>query len=254
MRITTVGSGTGAPSPTRVCAAHVVEAGDARILLDCGSGAVFRMANIGIDWMALTHVALTHFHADHISDLPTLLYAWRYGALPPRSAPLQIIGPAGTADLMARLDAAFGGGMLQLGYEVTILELESSIPLELAPGVTLNHMSVPHTAESVAYSIVAGARRLVYTGDTPMHPPLAEWAAGCDLLLMECSLPRELAVPTHLTPEECGMMAALARPRALALTHFYPPLEHVDVAALVRVNYEGPIHLVHDGWTTELED
>ena len=42
------------------------------MLVDCGAGAVFRMAQLGIDWRTITHLALTHFHADHTGQLGAL--------------------------------------------------------------------------------------------------------------------------------------------------------------------------------------
>jgi ribonuclease BN (tRNA processing enzyme) len=92
----------------------------------------------------------------------------------------------------------------------------------------------------------------VYTGDTAPDPTLGAWAAGCDLLLAECSLPAALAVPSHLTPEQVGDLAAAAHPGRLVLTHFYPPVERVDVAALVATRWPGPLVLAHDGWSTSL--
>ena len=251
MRVTTIGSGTGSPSATRVSSAHLVTAGNARILFDCGSGAVHRMAACGIDWMSITHLAITHFHPDHVSDIPTLFYAWRYGTLPFRTEPVTLIGPPGFRDFFARFDTVFGKSLLKLDFAVELHELEPESALELASGVVLESRRVPHSVESVAYSISAGGRRIVYTGDTAFDAALAEWAARCDLLLMECSLPEELAVPTHMTPQQCAEFAAIARPEALALTHFYPPVDRMDVAAIIAARYDGPVYLTYDGWTIE---
>ena len=63
----------------------------------------------------------------------------------------------------------------------------------------------------------------------------------------EASQEAEMAVPIHLTPEECGRLAALARPAVLALTHLYPPVEEVDVAGVVAMKYSGPVIIAHDG-------
>jgi hypothetical protein len=38
------------------------------------------------------------------------------------------------------------------------------------------------------------------------------------------------------------------------LTHFYPPVERVDVPAIVGARYDGPLVLAHDGWTTTIDD
>ena len=254
MRLTTIGTGTAAPSPSRVCSAHLVEAGEVRLLLDCGSGAVHRMAQLGIDWMGITHLALTHFHADHTTDLATLFFAWRYGAIPWRQSAITVFGPPGTIDAIARIDAAFGGSFGTLGYAIDIREMAPGDPVPLEGGVQIVAHRVPHTAESVAYSIQAGSSRIIYTGDTGRDPALATWAAGCDLLLTECSLPDSMKMATHLTPEDCGELAALANPGTLVLTHFYPPVEAVDIRAIVARRYAGPVVLASDGWSTVIED
>ena len=252
MRLTTVGTGTAAPVADRVQAGHLVECGGARVLLDCGSGVSFRLASLGIDWATISHVALTHFHADHVLDVPTMLTAWRYGMLPPRSAPLEIIGPVGTATLVDRLTEALGITWREYGFPVTIREMPAGERLTLAEGVVLESRSVPHTVESVAYLIEGPGHRIVYTGDTGYDEGLAHWAAGCDVLLIECSLPAAMAIPTHLTPEQVGAIAKIAAPGLVALTHMYPPLEKVDVAAAVAAQHAGPVVVCHDGWSTEL--
>jgi hypothetical protein len=38
------------------------------------------------------------------------------------------------------------------------------------------------------------------------------------------------------------------------LTHFYPPVERVDVRALVGAHYAGALSLADDGSTFEIED
>lgn len=253
MQLTTIGTGTGAPHPTRVCAAHLVEAGDVRLLLDCGNGAVHRMASLNVRWNDITHVAITHFHADHVSDLPMLIFAWRWGQLPPRAEPITIIGPVGTQALMDRLAAAFGSWTLQPGFPVVIQEYEPGSTIPLGDGtVTLSSRAVPHTAESVAYSVVHNGRRLVYTGDTAFDPELATWAHHSDVFLCECSLPDELAIPEHLTPRQCGALAAIAQPKQLVLTHFYPPLDALDVRAQVAEHFAGNVALATDGFSIEL--
>ena len=123
MRLTTVGTGTAAPTRGRVQAGHLVDAGGVRLLMDCGSGVASRLADLGIPWQEITHLALTHFHADHVIDLPTLLYAWRYGDLPPRTRPLDIIGPLGTVRLLSRFAGVFGEGLLSLGFPISVREI-----------------------------------------------------------------------------------------------------------------------------------
>ena len=252
MRLTTVGTGTAAPVRDRVQPGHLIESGDVRLLLDCGSGVAFRLATLGIDWGTITHVALTHFHADHVLDVPTLLTAWRYGMLPPRRAPLEIIGPSGTAALIDGLTAQLGVSWRDYGFPVTIRETAPGERVQLSEDFALTSKSVPHTVESVAYLIEGAGRRVVYTGDTGFDEQLGAWGAGCDVFLSECSLPASMAIPTHLTPEQVGVIATVASPALLAVTHMYPPLEQVDVPAAIAAHFSGPVVVCHDGWSTEL--
>ena len=252
LRLTTVGTGTVAPHPSRVCSGHLVESGDVVLLLDCGSGVVHRLAQLELPWTKITHVALTHFHADHIADLAMLCYAFRYGQLPPRSEPLCIIGPVGTRDLMDRLALVFGTWMHAPGYPLQVVEQAPGQQSELGSSVRLASHKVPHTAESVAYSITTPTRRIVYTGDCGFDQLVGEWAADCDVLLTECSLPDAMAIASHLTPSQAGALAAIARPQLLALTHFYPPVELVNITALVAEQFNGQVVLATDGWSIDL--
>jgi ribonuclease BN (tRNA processing enzyme) len=254
MRLTTLGTGTVALTPARVCAGHLIHAGRVSLLMDCGSGVTHRLAEHVPDWREITHVAFTHFHADHVGDFATLVFAWKYGSLPGRSAPLIVIGPAGLVDLLGRLADAFGGWLREPGFPMSVVELAPGASLDLGDGVTLRAVKVPHTPESVAYSVSRGGRRVVYTGDTGYDPMLAEWARGADVLLCECSLPEEMAIPEHLTPAQCGALAAAALPKQLVLTHFYPPVERTDVRAAVSAHYAGPVALAADGLAFEIEE
>ena len=143
---------------------------------------------------------------------------------------------------------------MTLGYEIRVHELVEGEAASLSADVRLASRKVPHTAESVAYSIESGGRRIVYTGDTGPDEMLGTWAAGCDLLLAECSLPESMRMATHLTPEGCGDLAASALPHHLVLTHFYPPVELVDIRAIVAERYAGSVTLASDGWSTDIEE
>lgn len=254
MRLVTLGTGTVALTAERVCAGHYIEAGAVRLLLDCGSGVTHRLAELALPWRRITHVAITHFHTDHVSDLATLVFAWKYGDLPGRGEPLTLIGPVGIAALLEKFVVAFGDWLREPGFPLHVHEIAPGESLDLGDGTTLRASKVPHTDESIAYAIERGGRRVVYTGDTGFDPMFGEWARGADVLLCECSLPTSMAIPSHLTPEQCGALAAAALPKHLVLTHFYPPVERVDIRALVSAHYAGPVTLAVDGSTFEIEE
>jgi ribonuclease BN (tRNA processing enzyme) len=254
MRLTVVGSGCAAPNVDRAAPGHWVEAGTVRLLMDCGHGLLTRMCAVGLPWGDVTHVALTHFHYDHVGELPALLVALRWGQAPARSAPLTLIGPVGTRAWMDRLAAVHGTSILEPGFPFQIAELAAGDVLAMGDGVDLAGHPVPHTGESMAYCVTRGAARLVYTGDTELDTAFAAWASGCTLLLAECSLPEALAVTGHLTPDRVGQLAARVQPAQLVLTHLYPSVLLEDIVGQVGARWSGPCTVAHDGSTFELQE
>jgi ribonuclease BN (tRNA processing enzyme) len=247
MELTVLGTGTVAPSPTRTAASYWVATGATHLLLDCGAGTMHRMAAFGVPWTEVTHVALTHFHVDHWGEFPMLLFALRWGVEPARERPLEVIGPVGLQDRLHHAAGAFGEWLVNPGYPLEIRELQPGDAYALDHEVELQTCKTPHTDESMAYSVRDKNCRLVYTGDTGPSDALADWALDCDLLLSECSLPDERSIETHLTPTQAGHLARKARAQRLVLTHFYPPVEEVDPAAVAADVYGGTVIAARDG-------
>src|SRR6266550_1318502 len=108
MELVTVGTGTVAPSARRTAACHWVQRDDLRILLDCGAGALHRLAEFGLPWHQVSHVILTHFHPDHWGELPTVVYALKYTTDPPRREPFVILGAPGVVQLLRTLAEGYG--------------------------------------------------------------------------------------------------------------------------------------------------
>ena len=247
MDLVTVGTGTVAPSATRTSACHWVSRGNLKILLDCGAGALHRLAQFGLPWHQVTHVILSHFHPDHWGELPMLVFALKHTTVPPRRESLVILGPRGVVRLVKQLAEGYGSWLLDPGFPIGILDLQNGEPFPLDAEVSLETFPVPHTPESVALSLTAPEGRLVYTGDTGPSSELARWAAGADLLLAECSLPKEMAMDSHLTPEQAGDLARDAKARQLVLTHFYPPVETSDPARTAGTRFTGRVTAARDG-------
>jgi ribonuclease BN (tRNA processing enzyme) len=76
---------------------------------------------------------------------------------------------------------------------------------------------------------------------------LNEAARGADLLVVECSTPDHLATPGHMALSQVGELCAAARPKLAVLTHQYPDAAALDLAALIRETYDGPVVQAVDG-------
>ena len=166
-----------------------------------------------------------------------------------------MLGPVGTRALLERLAAALWSTLLTPGFPVEVVELAAGTRYTLADGVELSTRAVTHAPESIAYAIDHAGRRVVYTGDTSPDATLGTWArdaTGCDVLLTECSLPASMAVPSHLTPESVGELAAAADPDLLVLAHLYPPVEALDLPAIIGERWGGRVVVAYDGWSVAL--
>lgn len=247
--LTVVGSGTLVPDAERGAAAHFAEIGGAKILLDCGPGTLRGLAVHGLPWTALTHVAVSHYHLDHVGDLSALLFAMKHGIRPHRTLPLVLVGPRGFGAFVARLAGALGDHVVEPGFEVEVVELGEGEGLELPwTGTRLLAHPTPHTEESVAYRLDAPVGSVGYTGDTGPSEALAAFLRGCDVLVAECAQGDPPFLATHLSPSGLASMAEVAEPGVLVVTHVVPPLTPDEVVRQVAAaGYRGRVVAASDG-------
>jgi ribonuclease BN (tRNA processing enzyme) len=253
MILTCIGTGTAVPEPDRVCSGFLLEGHGLRMLFDCGPGVVHAMARLGSDWQNITHLCLTHFHNDHIGDVPMLFFAWKHGMRPARSEPLTIFGPKGTKRKLVRMAKLFGDHISEPPFELRIHELDSGAEVRLNDVAEIRSQRTRHTDRSLAFRLEVSGRSFCYTGDTGYSDDVAKFAQAADVLLTECSLPDALAMDVHLTPSQVAAMARVALPRRLLVTHVYPQLDRAEVPLLVREGgWPAEVHVVRDGEKIEI--
>ncbi|MDH5644179.1 MAG: MBL fold metallo-hydrolase, partial [Gemmatimonadota bacterium] len=83
--------------------------------------------------------------------------------------------------------------------------------------------------------------------DTGHSDELAQWAHGCDLLLMECSLPDDQGIEIHMTPGLAAEFARMAEVDQVVLTHFYPSVINENLVDIVSASFSGPVTVARDG-------
>jgi ribonuclease Z len=269
-RVTLLGTGNPRPSIDRFGPAILVEAGDTRLLFDCGRGAAQRLFQIaGAPLLrSIDAVFLTHLHSDHVVGLPDLwLTGWLFG----RTWPLALFGPKGTADMATHLSAAYAFDLRMrqadegLPPDGARLKAKDALPgvLFQKAGVTVVAFAVDHgpVRPAFGYRIDFAGRTVVLSGDTRAVDAVAERAKGADLLVHEVIAPdaeRRLAavddpraieriLARHATPEDCGRLFAKARPRLAVYSHIVPsPATEEDLVPPTRRFYDGALQVGHD--------
>lgn len=188
-------------------------------------------------------VAISHFHTDHIGDVPALLAAYRFQG---RTRPLTIVGPPGVRGVLEKMAGLFGDWVLD-GVPLRVVALA---PGEVwrADELAVESYPVHHTNESVAYRVETPHGVVGYTGDTGVTPGLGGWLRGCRVLVAECALADPPEVDSHLSPTGLARLVDESVPELVAVTHVYPPIEPAEmaesVAGLLSGAGPGPVPVV----------
>lgn len=261
--------GTGTPNvdPDRSGPAVAIVVDSSVYIVDAGPGIVRRVAAAALKTKfaalampKLTRAFITHLHSDHTVGLPDLMLSpWVLG----RTAPLEVYGPPGTANMVQHLQAAY--------HEDIELRLHGGEPSnktgyvthahDVLPGVVYRDSLVKVTAFAVThgkwphafgYRFDTPDRSIVLSGDTSPTDAVATACNGCDVLVHEVISEAHLAIRTpdwqayhrayHSPAPDVGRIAAKAKPKLLVLYHEIPSgFDEAELIGEVRRFFSGAV-------------
>ncbi|MBI4377171.1 MAG: ribonuclease Z [Elusimicrobia bacterium] len=198
-------------------AGYAVAAGGRLLLFDLGFGNVRQLARAGFAIEEVSDVFISHRHPDHVGDLAALLFTFRYGSKP-KTGRLRLWGPRGFGRFLRGISSAYRPWLDPRAYRLEIRELSGGARVARGDW-TLATMNTAHPTPTLAFRWSYKGRSLVYSGDTGYAPGLAEFASGCDLLLLECTVSRRDRVEGHLNPRQALGLIDQSRCRRAILTH-----------------------------------
>ena len=203
MKLTLLGVYGPFPAAGGGCSSYLVEDGDTKILLDCGSGALSRLLK-HIPLAALDAVVLSHMHADHAGEIDLVRYALEFGQ---GKAPIRVFSPE-------------IGTLRRAVFEP--VEIEDGMTARVG-SLTLTFFAVHHAVPTAGVRIEDGAgHALFYTGDTSYFDGLVRAASGADVLLADACLKdasNEKALKNHMTGEQVIRLGRDAGCGRTLLTH-----------------------------------
>lgn len=249
MKVVILGAGTAIPARGYSPAGIYVRAAGEHLLFDAGAGTVQRLHAIGVTLRQLDRIFLTHVHIDHCLDLVSILFALRIPS-PARTKPLTVYGPRGLQQLYRQLNRTFHRWLEPKTYRLILNEVDETT--FRGRGYRVQTRRMRHSTTAVGYRLEAQGKRVAYSGDTDVCDAIVELGREADLLILECSMTDERKVTGHLTPTECGRLAAEARCKHLLLTHFYPIFQGYALRRRVRRAFRGRLTLARDGTTIHL--
>jgi ribonuclease BN (tRNA processing enzyme) len=253
LRITILGSGTATPDLHRNASGLIIQTGESTIAVDMGPGILRRMCEAVIDPKSIDIILLTHFHADHVSDVAPFLFASNYAYGPIRTDPFRLVGPQGLEQFFSALVQAYGHWIVPSNDRLIRQELDADGEDEISLGdAVIRSIPAAHTHPSLSYRVENAGMSVTISGDTDVSENLVKLANDTDLFICECSLPGRLKASGHLVPVEAGAMARRAGARTLVLTHFYPPCDETDVVQEAAAEFSGEIVRAHDHLVVEV--
>ncbi len=245
-----VGSGTGIPSLRRGSPGLLLISRESSVLIDSGPGALRGILKTGVSYPGLDLLLYTHIHPDHVADLVSILFAFKYTD-PPREKDLLCMGGPGFHDYFEKLKDIYGEWIETESYRLNVKEM-SGEPFSILD-LTVRANPTAHLSGSVAYRVeFADGSSVAVSGDTDYCRGLVDLAMEVDLLVLECSFPDEKKVRGHLTPSLAGRIAVESRCKRLLLTHLYPICDQFDIAEECSRWYRGEIVVAEDSMKIEI--
>jgi ribonuclease BN (tRNA processing enzyme) len=214
-------------------------------------------------------ILLTHLHADHTSDLPSLVLSSRFEE---RKRPLPIFGPPSGDSFPSTtefLDDLFGkthgawrymsgvmnGGQPYLLEPHDVIAGDSPLQVFKSADMIVDAVRTDHgRAPALAWRVEIDGKRIVFTGDTGEHgkglPRLAE---NADILIAHNATSRfsdPRTIEILMPPSLIGNLAGEAHVKELVLSHRMADTlgtEHeAQTREDIRKAYSGPLAFAND--------
>jgi len=279
MRVTILGSGDPFVKVAQACASVLIQVGNKGrdfFFFDLGSGSLANFNGLKLPVAETNKLFLTHLHADHVGDIPTLIWSLAKSG---RSQPVEVWGPAGEPDDLGtkaytrHIEAAHAWDMATMkghpgesGARTVTTEVPNDKPALVYDrnGVKISSFPVDHAIKgAVGYRIDYNGIAVVFSGDTRPTESIQEACkGGVDLLIHE-AFPsaevfarkagltevdaRKVIDKIHTSPTAVGQIFQRAGARMSVVWHFSVDHETVGPAyQQVRAEYDGPFTIAQD--------
>ena len=132
-----MGTASALPTTERYPSAQVLDVRGRLFMMDCGEGAQIQLRKVGVSFLRIEHICLSHIHGDHIFGLFGLLSTM---SLLGRSAPLRIYAPKTFRTILDFFMIQFGEGVQ---FEIDYVELDMKEPQVVYENRTVELLAFP---------------------------------------------------------------------------------------------------------------
>ncbi len=246
-----LGTGGSLASRERDNTAFILKTGEGTVLIDCPGSVIQKMLRVDVDPLHVGAVFVTHVHPDHVYGLPSLIHS-----LMLRDHVIRLFGSPETTGFCRDLLDLFHLRKPRFKTRVEFVPLGPGNPAARIADLDVSSLRVPHHDSSLSFQFrsTEGEKRIVFSGDTPIHSELFTWARGADALFHDCSGPSRyfrrypaLSV-MHTHSLDLGIWSERAQIRRLFPCHFLGELdfEIAEIEEEIKPGFRGPLFIPSD--------
>jgi ribonuclease Z len=278
LRVTLLGTGIPNPQINAFGTSTLIEAGNERLLIDCGRGTCIRLSQLGLGVGHVNRVILSHYHSDHYAGLFDLAMT---GSIPQkfggRMGPLHVHGPPGVERIAEGAWIATGPDRdIRVADNEIDPEHMRIIPHQYEEGVVYDQGGLvvraievdhgDHIDIAYGFRVEYQGRVFVHSHDTRYNENLIAQAQRADVFVHEVAAARpeiqaanpaiKLVMAHHASPAEVGRVFAQTRPKLALLTHLVllkpDPVSINEVMSELATEYDGTVMVAEDLMSFEL--
>lgn len=242
MKITILGTGTFYVSKDRSGPAYLLEADNKKILIDCGPGTLMRLSEIGIKPEDIDYIFISHFHADHTTDLFALQMNFRLKEFSFNGKDYKtpiIFGPPGIEEFIKKLSYVYELPAFDNYSKIEYKAYQESIQLGkiIVKTFKVKHTAFGSIANAYALRFEFDGKVFAFSGDSVKCEGLKNVSKQADLFICDASYSKGNSNFAHLDTYEIGEIAQSSEVKKVVLTHFYPDTKDIDLVAEVKEKY-----------------
>ena len=243
LKLTVLGCRGAYPNKDEGCSGYLFQKDGVNLLIDCGSGVVSSLQNY-IELGELDSIILSHYHADHFSDISVLQHGVMIDSIINKTNKnLPIYGH--------QEDGLF----TNLSYKTytTGKTYQENSQLKLGP-FKVSFLKTKHSVPCYAVQINSRDKKVVYTADTAYFEELVSFSQNADILLAESSLYPDYDGQKmgHMNSTDTANLAKNAGVKKLLLTHLPNYGDNGELLEDAEKYFKGEVYLLKSGWQEEL--
>jgi ribonuclease Z len=246
-----LGTGGSVATRDRDNTSLLIRANREMVLLECPGSVVQKLKKLGFEPNDIPSIFLTHIHPDHTYGLPSLVHG-----LMLEEGIIDLYGSPETTAFARRLLDVYGLRERKFKTRVRFRPIRSGQEVRVGRSLAVKALAVPHHSSSLAYRFYfgKGGGELLFSGDTPIHPPLFAEARDVNVLVHDASAPHRyfekypILYRMHTSSLDLGKFAQSAGVRCLVPWHFLGEVNFSlsEIRNEIRRGFQGRLVIPRD--------